>query len=148
MSRRRSSSNSLSTISSPRTESSTTRNRRERTVSSPNVDRSPTSDRREPRTGILRDALLAPGREGSGEGVLYAFLRDVEVAGDAYGGRHHERPLVTVGVRDGEGHGRTVIVVADLQLMSRIGRTSTPPKLAGTSRSEEHTSELQSLRHL
>jgi hypothetical protein len=58
-------------------------------------------DRREPSAGILGDALLSPGGEGAGECILDAFFGDVEVTRDSNRGGQHERPLVTVGVRDG-----------------------------------------------
>jgi hypothetical protein len=85
---------------------------------------------RQPRTGVRWNALFTPRRQRLGESVLRALLRDVEVASDSNRGRQDERPLVTVGVRDG---GRDRRTLTDVQLMSRIGRTSIPPKGAGMS---------------
>jgi len=102
-------------------------------AATPDVYGTASRDRREPRAGILGNALLAPGRQCSSKRVLHALLGDVEVVGDSNRRCHHERPLVSVSVRDGSGDGRAMFVVADVQSITRIGRTSTPPKLAGTS---------------
>ena len=83
--------------------------------------------------GLAGTPLSSPRRQGSREGVLHALFGDVEVARDAHRGGQHERPLVTVGVRDGRRYRSSLIVGAEAQFITRIGRTSRPPKGIGMS---------------
>ena len=102
-------------------------------ATAPEVNGTAPRDGRQPRPGVGRYAVVYPRRQGAREGVLHALFGDVEVACDAHRGGQHERPLVTVGVRDGRRYRSSLIVRAEAQFITRIGRTSRPPKGIGMS---------------
>src|SRR3546814_5515299 len=82
------------------------------------------------------DEAAAPPRPGMAE--LCPVI-------DASGGAPFQRHIVDVG--DGDSATR-LIYVADIHARSAIGRLCCPCRFRGQQRSEEHTSELQSLMRI
>jgi len=95
------------------------------------VDGPASRDGRQPRARVGRNTLFAPCRECPGEGVLHALFGDVEVSRDANRGRHHERPLRSVSVRNGGRDGDVVFVVPDGQLHDSNRSNFDPAKWRG-----------------
>src|SRR5690606_23146547 len=72
------------------------------------IHRAAPRDRAEPRARPLRQALVLPPLQRVRVRLLYTLLGQIQIAGDARGGREYEAPLLTVRlshrVRDGRVH--------------------------------------------
>ena len=104
----------------------------ERRLTPAEVEGSPLGHRREPGGWLGGHAGRPPGPQRLCVRILDALLSDIDVAGDAYRRGEHEAPLATVRLCHGGRDGRLRRLVVTGQSNSMTGRTSTPPKRAGT----------------